>query len=260
MNAIRRFPVQKGSVAIWWLGQNGWIFKSPEGVVATVDPYLSDSCARIYGSLPIDTRRQVPVFINPEDLDVDLFLATHSHADHADPETISALPERVKQEARFVAPYEVLAGFEQANINPENVLVFHPKQEWRFRDVTCIGAFALPTDGSDLNHIGFVLVFGNGPRVYVTGDTSYHPLFDCLQAQKIDVMLTCINGGFNNLSPWEAARATASVQPKLVIPCHFDMMAGNSIPPELFENALKTAGCTSRCIRLAHMEPFVYPS
>ena len=32
MNAIRRFPVQKGSVAIWWLGQNGWIFKSPEGI------------------------------------------------------------------------------------------------------------------------------------------------------------------------------------------------------------------------------------
>ena len=34
MQEIRAFRVDKGSVVIWWLGQNGYIFKTPEGTIA----------------------------------------------------------------------------------------------------------------------------------------------------------------------------------------------------------------------------------
>ena len=44
MKDIRTFPVEKGSVAMWWFGQNGYIFKSPEGTLLSVDLYLTDSC------------------------------------------------------------------------------------------------------------------------------------------------------------------------------------------------------------------------
>src|SRR5271154_5263051 len=86
MRQIREFKVEKNSVAIWWFGQNGYIFKSPEGTLASVDLYLTDSCVTL--RTDVDLRRVVPVLIAPEDLDVDIFTCTHNHQDHTDPETI----------------------------------------------------------------------------------------------------------------------------------------------------------------------------
>ncbi len=45
MDEIRSFRVSKNAVALWWLGQNGYIFKSPGGAIVGVDLYLSNSCA-----------------------------------------------------------------------------------------------------------------------------------------------------------------------------------------------------------------------
>jgi L-ascorbate 6-phosphate lactonase len=43
MRQIREFSVPKNSIALWWFGQSGYIFKSPEGTLASVDLYLTDS-------------------------------------------------------------------------------------------------------------------------------------------------------------------------------------------------------------------------
>lgn len=47
MRQIREFPVARDSVALWWLGQNGFIFKSHEGTLVATDLYLTDSCVSI---------------------------------------------------------------------------------------------------------------------------------------------------------------------------------------------------------------------
>ena len=61
---IDAFAVPANGIALWFLGQNGWILKSPSGFTAAIDPYLSDICK---GRRPnIDMARQVPVFIDPE--------------------------------------------------------------------------------------------------------------------------------------------------------------------------------------------------
>ena len=52
MREIRQFPVKKGTVALWWLGQNGYLFKSHEGTLLATDLYLTDSVARRVRSLP----------------------------------------------------------------------------------------------------------------------------------------------------------------------------------------------------------------
>src|SRR4029078_10690957 len=98
---IRTFPVPKDSVAMWWFGQNGYIFKSPEGTLCSVDLYLTDSCASL--GVNIDLKRQIPILITPEDIDVDVFACTHNHQDHTDPETIRNL--RNKDTMRFVGPH-----------------------------------------------------------------------------------------------------------------------------------------------------------
>ena len=74
MQEIRAFPVEKRSVAMWWLGQNGYIFKTPEGTLLSTDMYLTDSCAPLGADAGMDLARRVPVLIRPEELDVDLLV------------------------------------------------------------------------------------------------------------------------------------------------------------------------------------------
>ena len=62
MSEIRAFPVPKKAVAIWWMGQTGYIFKTPEGTLATTDMYLTNSCAAAYPGLGLDVEPPRPRF------------------------------------------------------------------------------------------------------------------------------------------------------------------------------------------------------
>jgi L-ascorbate 6-phosphate lactonase len=234
MEQIREYVVPAKSVALWWLGQNGYIFKTPEGTLAAVDLYLTDSCA---GTAPgIDLSRQFPVYIAPEELQVDLFVCTHNHQDHTDPETIRGLREKAKMQ--FVGPAPSCPVFRAEGVPEANIVTAWPDCEIKFRDVTLRGTFAVPTDDSDLNHMGFVFDFAGGPKIWVTGDTDFHELLYSAAKHKPDVMIVCINCGFNNLSHWEAAQVAAAVKPKAAIPCHYDLFRDNSVDPRQFKVAL----------------------
>ncbi|MGB0125113.1 MAG: hypothetical protein WBP63_16845, partial [Silvibacterium sp.] len=76
---IRDYPVPGNSVALFWFGQNSFIFKSPEGTLASIDLYLSDSCATLRED--VDLRRQVPILLEPGEVEVDVFACTHNHQD-----------------------------------------------------------------------------------------------------------------------------------------------------------------------------------
>lgn len=255
MSEIRAYPVPSNAVAIWWLGQNGYIFKSPEGALASVDLYLTDSCGR-RPTNKINLSRRVPVLIEPEDLDVDLFACTHNHQDHTDPETISRL--RIKDSARFLGPPPSCAVFRAEGIGESRITMAWPQCEIQFRDIQILGTFAIPTSASDLNHMGFVFGFGAGPRVWVTGDTDDHELVASAAQYAPDLMIVCINGGFNNLSHWEAAQLAARVRPKAVIPCHYDLFPDNSLDPRQFEAALLYAAPGVRYLELQHGQPLVF--
>src|SRR5258708_721637 len=108
MREIREFPVPRGSVALWWLGQNGFLFKSPEGTLLSTDLYLTNSCAALAPE-GMDLSRRIPVLIPPEEIDVDLYLCTHNHPDHTDPETIERL--RHKDTAYFIGPHPSCEAF-----------------------------------------------------------------------------------------------------------------------------------------------------
>jgi len=83
--------VPEGSVCLWWLGQTGFLIKSPQGAVVVLDPYLTDSCEAIGLRSGYHMARLAPPPIAPAALkDVDAYVMTHSHPDHLDPETLAA--------------------------------------------------------------------------------------------------------------------------------------------------------------------------
>jgi L-ascorbate 6-phosphate lactonase len=256
MDDIRAFPVPKGGVALWWLGQNGFVFKSPEGTVVSTDLYLTDSCAALGQSIGVDLARAVPVLLKPEDVDVDVFTCTHNHQDHTDPETIRGL--RNKDTALFLGPPPSCAVFAAEGVEDGRIQPAWPQGEFEHRDLRLRGTFALPTDTSDLNHMGFLLQFGNGPKIYITGDTDYTELLEEAGAHAPDIVITVINGGFNNLSHWEAARLVKAIRPKAAIPCHYDMFRTNGVDPKMFEASLKIQGADARYWELRHGEANVF--
>ncbi|PYV28032.1 MAG: MBL fold metallo-hydrolase [Acidobacteria bacterium] len=258
METVRQYRVDKGSVALWWLGQMGYLVKTSEGTVLSVDAYLTNSCQKIGETLGLNFNRRVPVFIEPEELDVDHFLCTHSHYDHADPETIGRLRKQDVQ--MFVGPGLACESFCNCGVGKTKIQQLYPGAKLQVSDVVVYGTFAMPTDDSDLNHMGFVLAVENGPRIYISGDTDYSDILAHVRKLEPDVMITCMNGGFNNLSHWEAADLAAIIKPKVAIPCHYDMFPDNSADPAQFRACLGYKAPQVRYEQLEYVKPFVFKS
>ncbi len=117
------------------------------------------------------------------------------------------------------------------------------------RSVTCTATFALPTDATDLNHVGFLIRFAGGITFYNSGDTAYSERLLPLLPSGVDICAICINGGFHNLSAQDAAFVVRTVNPRVVIPCHYDMMVNNIGSPEMFKVALDNLGVESQVHR-----------
>ena len=235
MESVRQFKVDKGSVALWWLGQMGYLIKTPGGAVLSVDAYLTNSCQKIGESLGLNMDRQVPVFIEPEELKLTISSAPI-------PITITPIPRPLGGCASRLSkpswPGLACESFCRCGVEEEKIQQVYPGAKRQISDVVIHGTFAMPTDDSDLNHMGFVLAVENGPRIYISGDTDYSDLLAHVRKLEPDLMITCINGGFNNLSHWEAAELAALLKPKVAIPCHYDMFPDNAADPQQFRAVL----------------------
>ena len=214
MQSIRRFPVPHDAVAIWFFGQNGFVLKNAAGTLFGIDLYLSNSCAMTFADKPFRLDRQLPVFVEPEDLDIDVFITTHSHDDHADPETLRRM--NASRVQCFLGPWNSQGVYRECGIPQAQCLLTHPGESITLHDGSKIMAtFALPTDNTDLNHTGMLLEFVNGIRFFNTGDTAYAERLHALLPQDVDICAICINGGFHNLSTLHAAAIIKALRPRV---------------------------------------------
>jgi len=283
--------INQAGFVLRFLGQNSFILTDSKGFSVAIDPYLSDWCAtRGRSNEPTAKSRLFPPPMRPEDLDVDLVLLTHSHCDHADPETLTALAS--KRHIRVAGPRDALKVAEKAGISAERLRLIHPGEEITFynkpgvlaaaeqirrgggeRGLRVKATFALPTDGSDLNHLGYLLQFSDGSTFWNTGDTAWCDTLPMLAAGEVvktirewknegtqesqgepgtseslsspenppgpDVMAVCINAGYGNLSHWDASRLAGAARARYVIPAHWDLFPHNSLNPEPFRTSLE---------------------
>lgn len=256
--ALKECTVPKGSVALVWLGQAGFILKSPGGHILGLDPYLSNSCASL-GAAGIDMERQVPVPLHPRYLRLcDTLLFSHSHQDHVDPETIEQYLKAGGQ-SDIIAPHEAASRLESIGVPPAKISRTWPNHSHTAGDFTIKATFAIPLGGDDLTHVGFLIQAAGGPRIYFTGDTDYNDILPLSVAPyQPDIMATVINPAFRNLSPIEAARLANAIRPRWVIPCHWDMFPDNSLPPQMLRTNLYTHGMQDTYCQLPHGEISIF--
>ncbi|MBN2308721.1 MAG: MBL fold metallo-hydrolase [Candidatus Hydrogenedentes bacterium] len=236
---IEAAPAPEGGVALWWLAQAGFVFKTSSGTVLYVDPYLSNVVERAFGFKRLSLSP-----IQPGHVRADWVISSHEHLDHFD---IDALPiiARTCPACRFAGSQACAPEFDKLDIPADKFLLMEPGGQYALGDIR---VFASRSDHGELSPTALSLLFDFGKvRVLFTGDTAFNvPLMQPLIDLKPDVLLTCINGRFGNLNADEAAELTALISPRLVVPCHFWMFKEHNGDPEAFVQA-----CARQCPGIA---------
>ncbi|MGD0803237.1 MAG: MBL fold metallo-hydrolase [Candidatus Bathyarchaeia archaeon] len=245
MDEVRSTRVESGQVAIWWIGQAGYIMKTPKGRVLIIDAYLSGG-----------NRRMMPPPIEPEEIECDLYICTHNHSDHADLETIGKIPDgRIKT---FIGPKNVIVSLEKisgkkASFREVNVGDYIDLDGIRLR-----GTFCIPTDDTVLDSEGFIITTEDGVNIYHSGDTGFHEFLFYLSKHPIDLMFVCINGGMGNMGIDEAVKLTRLLRPRVVVPNHYGMFEENTDDPVRFRTRLLATGADPDCQILKVGEKYLY--
>jgi L-ascorbate metabolism protein UlaG (beta-lactamase superfamily) len=118
-NEIKNRKLCEGQVGIFYLGQEGYLFKNQDKYLV-VDPYLSyyvdENCCQF-----VEWKRLYEPPIEAEELSfVNVVVCTHSHYDHADPETLSKIA-KANPETVFVVPNPVKKDIAAYGINEERI-------------------------------------------------------------------------------------------------------------------------------------------
>jgi L-ascorbate 6-phosphate lactonase len=245
MDDVRVTMVPQGAVALWWIGQAGYIMKTSDNKVLFLDAYLSGG-----------NRRMVPPPLEPEEIACDYYLCTHNHADHADLETIKQI--RNKDAITFVGPTTVVKSLRELRISQKNLCEVNVGDVVSLDGITLRGTFCIPTDETVLDTTGFLLTTADGITLYHTGDTGFHDFLFYLSTYPIDLMLVCINGQLGNMDIDEAVILTRYLRPRVVIPNHYGMFAFNTADPMLFRGRLTGTRAEAHCQILTLGERYLY--
>ena len=246
--------VAKGEIALFYLAQAGFIIKTP-GRIIVIDAYLSDAVERLF-----NFKRMIPAVIRPDEIDADLWLSTHSHADHLDPDSLPVIASNPK--TLFIGSPDCEEYYRQHQIPDNRYRILKLDQEWQAPGIRIKAVYANHGELAP-DAIG-MLIETEGIRIYHAGDTGFDP--DKIKASlqsDIDIMIAPINGQYGNLTASEACGLARVIKPNILIASHFWMFLehvgeGGSGDPATFLKESKSLPDTIQALVMAPGERLIY--
>lgn len=165
--------------AVWWAGQDSWIIKSGDLVIAT-DLFLDN------------TDRIEPSPITPEEIAgiIDIEFVTHSHGDHFDEYTSKILLDKSK--CLFVLPESCLAVAQSLKIPDARIVIARPRVPFEIKGIKVEPIRAIHGNANfaiyyeaNLQDCGYLMTI-NGKTFLQPGDT--YLLEDHLFLKKVNVL------------------------------------------------------------------------
>ncbi|HEX2859273.1 MAG TPA: MBL fold metallo-hydrolase [Alphaproteobacteria bacterium] len=155
-----------------WFGHSAFRWQLGKTVLLS-DPFLTDRASPLGFAGP---KRFAPSPLAPEDATADVIIISHNHYDHLDINTLKRLPN--KQTVQVIVPLGVGPLVRSAGIAHVTELDWH--QNIKVGDVTVTLLPAVHFSARWLNDRnqtlwGGFMVEGHGKKIYVSGDTTYHP-------------------------------------------------------------------------------------
>jgi L-ascorbate 6-phosphate lactonase len=172
--------------------------------------------------------------IEPEEVEADFVVSTHSHPDHLDMDALAVLRE--KAGIHFIGAPDCRSSYEQLGLPEDRYTIIDKGQSVAFSDFLLSGVYA---DHGELapDALGVVLTVGD-IRVWQVGDSAYRPeRWQDVFEMGIDVVIPPINGAFGNLDAVEAAKLVQATDAGVAIPCHFWMFPLHDGDPAQFLEA-----------------------
>ncbi|MHC4534657.1 MAG: MBL fold metallo-hydrolase [Planctomycetota bacterium] len=241
ISEINKTQVKPGSLQIWWIGQEGFIFKSG-GQIIYIDPYLSTYAEKITRGKPNEHVRIKPAPMKPEDVNhADIVLCSHDHADHIDPEGIPIIAAQSPQ-AHFVVPECAMETMQDFGIDDERIHTMKGDDELDLKETQI---YAVPAKHEEFDkhpqkgypYLSYVVNI-DGISLFHSGDTiPYDGQVERLNEHRIDLAFLPINGRDEirhkfdlegNFTCEEAIRFALDINAGLTIPMHYDMFAINT--------------------------------
>ena len=212
---------------VTWLTQAGLLFENGN-ITVMVDPYFSDSVARIHP----ERERHIPADMKFLDKTPDVLVITHDHLDHLDPETLSEIFSRATRPITVIAPENAYNKLVKMG-GEHNYVMLNPHSVWSERGITF---YAVHAEHSDRTAAGYILDDGE-KTYYVSGDTlyNYDVIDEVLELVEdgVDYAFLPINGKGNNMNAKDAADLAYEIDAKCAIPIHYGLF--DSISPESFD-------------------------
>ncbi|HSM70567.1 MAG TPA: metal-dependent hydrolase, partial [Anaerolineales bacterium] len=157
--------------------------------------------------------------ISPEAVEADFILISHGHGDHVGDAV--AIAKRTK--ATVISNFEIADWFEGQAIKAHGQHIGGGyKHPFGYLKLTlALHGSALPDGANGGNPCGFLLTTNDGKKIYMAQDTGLFGDMQLIGEEGLDLALVPIGDNYT-MGPDDALRAVKFLQPKVVIPIHYD--------------------------------------
>ena len=258
--------VEKGTVAMWWLGCTGIWVKSEGNANIAIDlwfgngkrtkkkPYMDEYHQMrnmTGGRLMQPNLRAMPIVYDPFAVTaVDAVLSTHYHNDHIDPFFAAAVLKNCEDDVPFIGPLESVKKWLSYGVPEERCKIVKPGDVVKVKDVeivvldsfdrTCIVTAEKPLAGicpTDMDEKAVnYLIKTPGGNIYHSGDSHYSVYYAKHgKDHKIDVAFGSYGenpaGNQDKMTSVDILRKAEALQTKVVIPFHYDVWTNFKADP-----------------------------
>lgn len=211
------------STKLFNLGQAGFLLKNRQNKTLGIDLYLSDCVESVEGH--DGYHRLLPKIVNPEELHLDIIIATHFHRDHFD---IDAIPSLMSNSnAHLYCAHDCMDDVNRLAIDKSRVVFVKPGENYEDAGYSLHFINSDHGEGAPME-VG-VIITTDGKNILNVGDTCLHTDWkDEYQKEgNIDILIAPINGAYGNLNEMECAELARTLDAALTIPSHFGMFASH---------------------------------
>jgi L-ascorbate metabolism protein UlaG (beta-lactamase superfamily) len=209
--------VASGQVAVTFGGHASVIARYP-GLCVAFDPMLGHWIGGAHRAI-------APGFAPADASEVGLILLSHRHADHLHLPTLRRLP----RSATAVVPAGAAGAL--SSLGYARVVELSPGADFELRGVQVTAAATAHGDGDRAHGLSYVLR-GDGPSIYLCGDSGYFSGFADLGARFAPDIAVLPIGGFlptsfrsRHMSPLDALYAFEDLRARVLVPIHHGAFA-----------------------------------
>lgn len=218
------------STKVTWLG-HATLLIEVNGTRLLIDPFLSEN--------PQAT-------IKPEEAQANYILISHGHFDHV----ADALAVARRTGATVISNFEICTWFNKQgyeNTHPQHIGGGFNYPFGRVKLTPALHGSTLPDGTSGGNPCGFLLYL-EGKKIYHAADTGLFGDMRLIGEEGIDLAVLPIGDNFT-MGPDDALRAVKLIQPRVVIPIHYNTWELIAQDPQAWKQRVE-AETQARCVVL----------